>query len=190
MPLILSPVQDIISSCTYYANIRADKVTFSGIQPRVPVALKAFLFFVLVFRRGLPFSLSSRPCPRLLLLRRRFPPASLHEKRVRSVNEITRSNLWHQIPNENMIIVANAEYRARRTEVSRDRRQVGTMISFPFRPIALSNHRSESSFITGQRTELYVNKIVRQTFIFDQNVVHAQYVAKNILLSVHLIRLN
>lgn len=50
--------------------------------------------------------------------------------RAQPVNEITRSNLWHQIPNENMIIVANAEYRARRSRVPRDRRrgQVGTMI--------------------------------------------------------------
>jgi len=43
--------------------------------------------------------------------------------RVQPVNEITRSNLWHQIPNENMIIAANAEYRVRRTAVPRDRRR-------------------------------------------------------------------
>lgn len=65
--------------------------------------------------------------------------------RVQPVNEITRSNLWHQIPNENMIIAANAECRVRRTAVSRDRRrrtsrregEGGTMILFFASPIAL-----------------------------------------------------
>lgn len=92
------------------------------------------------------FSLLSAELARL---RHRFALAPLHE--VQPVNEITRSNLWHQIPNENMIIAANAEYWARRTGVPRDRRrgQVGTMIL---------SFASNSSFRTTQNRSYYRTK--------------------------------
>lgn len=107
-------------------NIRAYKIAFFG-NSGIPQPLKTFPIFALAFlcRVSALFSFfSAAPAS---------PPS--FPARVQPVNEITRSNLWHQIPNENMIIAANAEYRAWRTGVSRDRRrrQVGTMIlSFAF----------------------------------------------------------
>lgn len=73
---------------------------------------------------------------------------SLGCTRVQPVNEITRSNLWHQIPNENMIIAANAEYRPATEEDRSSARRAtqGTMIS-SFRSNRSFANRSESSLL-------------------------------------------
>lgn len=111
-------------------------------------------------------SFSNIVCPFLFLLSRASTPSSpsfssRFVARVQSVNEITRSNLWHQIPNENMIIVANAEYRARRTRLEfRKTADKWGQWFCPLRPIALPSIQSFGIAVTKKRdyTDKHVSK--------------------------------